>query len=68
MKKFKVGDRVKWFNEDDTAIIIEVKNNGGVVVNWDDGYNGCEALDGDFVFLYPGEYEDFLEKIKDRLE
>jgi len=64
--KFKVGDRVKYYNNEYTGIIIKKDSYDGWLVEWDNGkkLNHYEA----FLILLPSsDYADFLERIKDRM-
>jgi len=73
MNKFKVGDRVRWHTakptDNMTAVITSVRDDGHITFDWDDRTaKHIGSLDRYFTLLYPRYYEDFMDKIKDRLK
>jgi len=68
MKKFKIGDRVEWIinYEKVSGTVLEIKHDGRIRVNeWD--HPTCPYMYTSDELVFAEGYEDFQDKIKDRL-
>lgn len=64
MKKFKIGDRVKWHAHDACGIVVGIVDNRNYKIKWD---IRKDVLPCYYEFIVLSDYEDFKERIKDRL-